>query len=98
MDVRRIARDLVREITDAVHQRFNPRSGVLVPSRLSGRHPVPGAKLGEQVMDAADALLESVCDDWPRQIEPEVYLDLVEDGAHWYVSWVVDTAAAEDAG
>ena len=98
MDVRAIARDIVREITDAVHRYFNPRSGVLVPPRICGRHPVPGPKLGEQVMDAADDLLESVCDDWPRQLDPEVSLDLVENGGEWHVSWVVESAAAEEAG
>ncbi len=92
MDVRSIARQIVREITDAVHRCFTPRSGVLVPPRLSGRHPVPGPMLGEQVMDAADALLESVCDDWPRQLDTEVSLDLVEDDAQWHISWVVEEA------
>jgi len=96
-DPRQIATDLVEEITDTVHQRFNPRRGVLVPPRLMGRCAVASVKAGEAVMDRADVLLDAAGEEWPVELEPDVYLDLVQHKGHWQVEWVVDTVAEEDS-
>jgi hypothetical protein len=96
-DPRQIAIDLVEEITDTVFQRFNPRRGVLVPPRLMGRCAVASAKAGETVMDRADVLLDAASEEWPVELEPDVYLDLVQDKGHWQVEWVVDTVVEDDS-
>ncbi len=96
-DPREIAIDLVEEITNTVFQRFNPRRGVLVPPRLIGRCAVASAKAGEAVMDRADVLLDAASEEWPVELEPDVYLDLVQHKGRWQVEWVVDTVAEEDS-
>ncbi len=92
-----IARDLVEEITDTVLTRFNPRRGVLVPPKLSGRCPVSSMAVGETVMDKVDMLLDAASEEWPEVLTPEVYLDLVQQGKRWQVEWVVDTTGEAEA-
>ena len=43
-------------------------------------------------MDRADELLDSVSQEWPSELEPEVYMELLRDGKRWQVEWVVDTS------
>ena len=95
VDVRELAATLVAEISDAVHKRYQPRRGVLVPPRLNGRFGVPTMKAGEHVMDHADDLLETECETWPETIDPEVYLDLIEEDGRWLVEWVVESGTGE---
>lgn len=94
-DAKATAVDLVEEISETVHQRFNSGRGTLVPPPLIGRCRVSSMKDGEAVMDRADELLDAAIEDWPDQLEPDVYLELVQDGKHWSVEWVVDSAADE---
>lgn len=94
-DPRTLAAELVDRITDTVHQRFNPRRGVLVPPRLTGRCWVASMQCGETVMDRVDELLDSASQEWPSELEPEVHMDLVQDGKRWQVEWVIDTTVGE---
>ena len=82
-DSRTIAAELVDQITNTVHRRFNSRRGVLVPPRLTGRCGVASMKSGEAVMDRADELLDSASQEWPSELEPEVYMELQRDGKRW---------------
>ncbi len=97
MDANAIARALMAEMSDAVHRRYHPRSGVLVPTRLTGQHPVPTAKLGEKALDQADELLETECETWPLADAPDISLDLCKDKNGWVVSWVIDSEPEQES-
>lgn len=96
MDANAIARALVAEMSDAVHRHFLPRSDVVAPPRLTGHHQVPGAKLGEQVLDHADELLQTECETWLPGREPDVALDLRKEENGWVVSWVIECDSAHE--
>ena len=96
MDARAIARTVVEEISATVDKHIHPRTGQLMPPRLEGRHPVPSAKVGEQVIDRLDELVEVAAESWSFDREPEVFLELCQVDQRWLVEWVVETVAVGD--
>jgi len=90
-DAQSIANDLVEEISNTVHRRYQPRRAVLMPPCLKGRRPCPSMKIGEQVLDRVDELLDQAVTDWPDAIHPDIYIDLICEGQTWQLEWVVDT-------
>lgn len=53
-------------------------------------------KIGEEVMDRVDALLDEAMTEWPGELNPDIYIDLISEGKAWQLEWVVDTAGEAD--
>jgi hypothetical protein len=95
MNANTIARKLVAEMTDAMQRHVHPRSGQLMPPRLTGRHGVAGLNVGEQVLDRADELLEAESATWLPGQDPDVSLELCKSDNGWEISWSIGEAVPD---